>query len=1181
MVRAIIAWSLHNQLIVILGILGLIAAGVHSALNLNVEAYPDPTPPLVEVITQNPGASPEEMERLVGIPLETALNGMPGLEDLRSTSIAGLNDIKCQFKYGTDYLAARQEVLNRLAAVSNLPSGVNPRLSPWSPTGEIVRYVLEGPGYTPNQLKAVQDWVLNRAFKQVPGVIDVTGFGGTVKQYQVLLDTRRMRQYSVTMQQVEDAIQKSNANVGGDLLTLGSQAHVIRGLGLIGRGIDSLDPANVADAASIEAQKLDDINNVVVKSTNGVPIYVRQVAKAIVKHQPRLGRVGRHEKGNPEATREHLDRLAETASSAGPREPGKSALLRSTDAAKWRLRRADYAGADRELDHFQVALDSTGADPESLQSIRQSWTEAKRLVGKLAYPEDNVDDDVVEGIVLMRKYEKSLPTSKLVQQKIDEINGGELLPKGMRIVPFNRRTDLVNVTTHNVLHNLLLGMGLVVAVLFVFLGDLASAGIVALVIPMALLFAIAVLYMQGMSANLLSIGAVDFGIIVDSSVIIVENIYRHVTARHADRSRPLIDRIAEASNEIERPLFFSTTIIICAFLPLFAMTGPEGALFGPMAKTYAFAIFGALCLALTMAPMLCSFLFQNKKEEKDTIIDRVMKKVYLRALNGVLNHRRLFLLLVVGLLGLTAVLVPTLGGEFMPELEEGNLWIRAILPRTVSLEEASRMAPRLREVIATVPEVKGVMSHVGRPDDGTDVTSFFNLEFNVPLRPMEDWRKVNGKTITREQIQDELMAKFREFPGIDFNFSQLIRDNVEEALSGVKGANSVKLFGNDLRGLESVAQRVAATLRTVPGIENVGLFHIVGQPNLEIRIRRSACARYGINVADVEAVIQVAIGGKAFSQMVEGEKFYDIVLRLPTDLRDDPDVIGRIPVDMPGTEDKPGARIPLSELAEIAPHNPGASYIYRENNRRYIPIKFSVRGRDLASAINEARAKVDHPADGRRILPTGYRIEWSGEFEQMQEANKRLMWMIPLSIGLIMVLLYTAFKSIKDAILVMANVVTATMGGVWALKLTGTNFSISAAVGFISIFGVAVQNGVLLISYFNQMRGSGVPVREAVMRGAELRLRPVVMTSLTAILGLFPAALATSIGSQAQRPLAIVVVGGMLVALLLTQYLMPVLYSFFPAPAGRGGQMESLSEGSHYTDEILRRAGDGWAHSLG
>jgi cobalt-zinc-cadmium resistance protein CzcA len=740
----------------------------------------------------------------------------------------------------------------------------------------------------------------------------------------------------------------------------------------------------------------------------------------------------------------------------------------------------------------------------------------------------------------------------------------------MKITIFNQRTDLVHVTTHNVVHNLLVGMALVILVLFVFLGDLISAGIVAVMIPLALLFSVTVLYVQGKSANLLSIGAVDFGIIVDSSVIIVENIYRHVTSRRNSRARPLIERIADASHEIERSLFYSTTIILCAFIPLFSMSGPEGALFGPMANTYAFALCGALILAVTLAPVLCSFLFHNKTEEKITFIDRLMKRRYLKMLKRVLNHRALTLGVMGVLLVATCFLVPHLGGEFMPPLEEGNLWIRALLPRTVSLEEAARMAPKLREEMLAIPEVRGVMSHIGRPDDGTDVTSFFNVEFNVPLKPMEQWRKDRwGRPITREVIQDELMARFRRYPAVNFNFSQLIRDNVEEALSGVKGANSIKLRGDDLPTLERAGQRVVNILRTVRGIENVGLFHIIGQPNLEIQINRRQCARYGINVADVEAVVQVAVGGRAFSQMVEGEKLYDIVLRLPRDRRDDPATIRRIPVDTISDDGKVGPRIPLAELATIEEHKPGASYVYRENNRRFIPIKFSVRNRDLASAIAEAKRKVEDPKSGA-LLPPGYNILWSGEFAQMQEANARLMWIGPLSLGMILVLLYSTFRSTKDALLVMANVVEAAMGGIWALWLTGTPFSISAAVGFISIFGVAVQDGLLLISYFNQLRAAGLPVREAVMRGAELRVRPVVMTSLTAALGLAPAAVATSIGSQAQRPLAIVVVGAMLCTLFLTRYIMPVLYSYFPAPAGHGTEQAELIEGSHFTDEILR-----------
>jgi heavy metal efflux system protein len=1084
MVRMIITWSLHNRLVVLTGTLLLVAIGLYSAKNLNVEAYPDPTPPLVEVITQNPGASPEEIERLICVPIEIALNGMPGLQHLRSTSISGLNDIKCVFTYDTDYWKARQEVINRIALLTNLPQGVTPTLSPWSPTGEIVRYVLEGPTYTLNELKAVQDWVLERQLRTVPGVIDVTGFGGTVKQYQVLVDPWKLTHYNITLQQIQDAISKSNANIGGDILTLGTQSHNVRGIGLLGKGIDPLDPANAADRAKLVDQKLEDIEKVVITQYQGNPILVRHVAKVVEGHQPRLGFVGR----------------------------------------------------------------DLGSD---------------------------VSNDVVQGIVLMRKYEKSLEVSEAVELKIDEIQKRKLLPPGMKIRIFNQRTELVHVTTHNVLHNLLMGMGLVIAILFIFLGDFASAAIVAIMIPLALLFSITVLYWQGKSANLLSIGAVDFGIIVDSSTIIVENIYRHITAHNADRSRPLIDRIIDASTEIERALFFSTTIIVCAFIPLFSMAGPEGALFGPMANTYAFAICGALVLAVTLAPVLCSFFFVNKKEASDTLLDKIMKMRYLRMLSWVLRHRIATLVVMCSLFAYSLYLIPHLGAIFMPPLEEGYLWIRAIVPRTVSREYAASLAPKLRQVIGSIPEVDRVISHVGRPDDGTDVTGFFNLEFGAPLKPMEKWRKrpfylfghrLWDMTILREDMEKELMAKFKDFPGINFNFSQYIRDNVEEALSGVKGANSVKIQGTDLNVLEELGQRVANILRDVRGIDNVGMFHVVGQPNLQIEIDRTLCARHGVNVADVEKVVQVAIGGEAFSQMVEREKLFDIVLRLPPELRDDPEVIGRILVDVPGsTDDSPGYRIPLSQLAEIRAHDPGAAYIYREGNLRFIPIKFGVRDRDLASCIAEAQRKVFDKNKGVN-LPEGYEIVWSGEFEQMRQANDRLMWIIPLSLGVIVMLLYSMFSSVKDCFLVMVNVLEAAMGGVFALYFTGTHFSISGAVGFISVFGVAVQDGVLLVTYHNQMRERGYSVWETCMRGTELRIRPVVMTSLTAALGLLPAALATSIGSQAQKPLAIVVVGAMFCTLFLTRYMMPVLYSYFPNPRGHGaGEDDHLVEGTNYS----------------
>jgi cobalt-zinc-cadmium resistance protein CzcA len=1084
MVRAIITWSLHNRLVVLLGTLLLIVVGLYCASHLNVEAYPDPTPPLVEVITQKRGASPEEIERLITIPIEIALNGMPGLKYLRSTTLAGLSDIKCVFTYDTDYWKARQEVINRITMLTNLPQDVSPNLSPWSPTGEIVRYVLEGPEYTLNELKAVQDWVLERQLRTVPGVIDVSGFGGTVRQYQVQVDPWQLAHYNITLQQLQDGISRSNANIGGDILTLGSQSHNVRAIGLLGKGIDPLDPQNASRRFELVENKLEDIRNVVITQNQGIPILVRHVAKVVEDHQPRLGYVGRDAQGTTQ-------------------------------------------------------------------------------------------NDVVQGIVLMRKYEKSKPVTEGVKEKIEEIQRRKLLPAGMRIQIFNERSELVNVTKENVLHNLVAGMILVILILFIFLGDLASAGIVAIMIPLALLFSVLVLYLQGKSANLLSIGAVDFGIIVDSSTIIVENIYRHITAPNADRSRPLIDRIVDASTEIERALFFSTTIIVCAFIPLFSMSGPEGALFGPMANTYAFAICGALLLAVTLAPVLCSFFFVNKTEAKDTLLDKIMKLRYLRMLAWVLRHRLLTLGVMGSLFCWALYLIPHLGAIFMPPLEEGYLWIRAIVPRTTSREYAASIAPQLREVIGTIPEVDRVISQLGRPDDGTDITGFFNIEFGAPLKPMEQWRKqpfflfgyhLWDQTISRGDMEKELMEKFKEFPGINFNFSQYIRDNVEEALSGVKGANSVKIEGTDLDQLEVLGQKLTEILKGVRGIENVGMFHVVGQPNLQVEIDRGLCARHGVNVADVEKVVQVAIGGEAFSQMVEREKLFDIVLRLPPEMRNDPQVIGRILVDVPGTgEDSAGYRIPLSQLAEIKAHDSGAAYIYRENNRRYLPVKFSVRDRDLASAIGEAQRKVAEPGSGI-VLPEGYEIRWSGEFEQMEQANDRLKFIIPLSLGLIMMILYSMFSSVKDCMLVMVNVLEAAMGGVFALWITGTHFSISGAVGFVSVFGVAVQDGVLLVTYHNQMRERGYSVWETCMRGTELRIRPVVMTSLTAALGLFPAAMANSIGSQAQKPLAVVVVGAMFCTLFLTRYMMPVLYSYFPNPLGTGaGEDDHLVEGTNYS----------------
>jgi cobalt-zinc-cadmium resistance protein CzcA len=829
------------------------------------------------------------------------------------------------------------------------------------------------------------------------------------------------------------------------------------------------------------------------------------------------------------------------------------------------------------------------------------------------------EDEKVQGIVLLRKGEDSLPALHDIQSRVRELNDnpGRLLP-GVRIDPYYDRTDLINVTTETVRENLILGMVLVTVILLTFLSNVRSALIVAINIPLALLFAFSVLFLRGRSANLLSIGAVDFGIIVDSSVIMVENIYRHISSgEYAEM--PLKDRILRASSEVERGLFFSTAIMVCAFIPLFTMQGPEGQIFGPMADTYAFALGGALLLALTLSPVLCLILFRGLQPKRDNFLVRWLKAGYLRQLERCLNHRWITLGVFGALILVTAASLPLLGREFMPELEEGNLWIRGTFPLNAALAEVAERVKAARAIMRGFPEVEAIMSQVGRPDDGTDPTGFYNAEFFVPLKPEKEWpavkprqgwrrlfdgQRTRTKTELVRDMNDELA---RNLIGVDWNFSQNIRDNVMESLSGVKGDNSVKIIGPDLDKLEQLADQVKTRLANVPGVESVGIFRIKGQPNLEFPIDREKCNRWGVSVGDVENVIQTAVGGKAVTQLVEGEKTFDVTLRWPEKLRGDEQAILNIPVDVannqvtpgfvPGLPQTPmaGPSTGISSSGSSAPMpsqtgsaygatlnnlsssprrrlgdlvtpvdadgnpdpagrflRPGASTIYREQGNRLIAVKFSVHGRDLAGAVAEAQHKT---AD---LFEAPYRAEWSGEFEEMQQAEKRLMIIIPLSLGLIFVLLYLAFGSLLDAFAILSNVVALSLGGFWALILTGTNFSISAAVGFISIFGVAIMDGLLSVAYFNQLRFEGLPLREAIMRGAEKRVRPMMMTALTAIFGLLPAALSTRIGAQTQRPLAIVVVGGMVMTLLLNRYLMPVLYSFYghrepPAEPSRMG----------------------------
>jgi cobalt-zinc-cadmium resistance protein CzcA len=1145
MIRRLIDWSLQSPLIVLVMSLVLAAVGFYSFWHINIEAYPDPAPAIVDVIAQWPGASAEEMERQVTIPLEITMAGMGGLKTTLSKSLFGLSHLRNVFHYGYDYEKARQEVINRLQFTQALPPGVSPQLSPASPIGEIFRYTLKTPKnilsqeiYTLNDIKSLQDWLLEREFRRVPRIVDVTSFGGTVRRYEIQVDPDRLKRFGITLQQVQNALSNSNANVSGEYLAQGRTNLMIRCVGVIGGGKDPIERAvgmkTPEEAARFlreeEQRRLREIRSIVIVSINNVPIRIDDVVEG------------------------------------GP------------------LLDADAPSLKGVVVSFQTRLGRVSFD-KALDDKNESWER---------------HEEKVQGIVLMRKGEESLPSLDGVHAKVKELNQpGKLLP-GVEIEPYYDRTELVHITTHTVEHNLIMGIVLVSIILLMFLSNVKSAVIVAINIPLALLFAFAVLFLRGKSANLLSIGAVDFGIIVDASVIMVENVYRHLTTDSEHAHLPLRERILKACSEIDRALFFSTAIMVCAFLPLFTMSGAEGELFGPMAQTYAFALGGALFMALTLTPVLCLLLFRNLKPKEDNFLVRMLKNGYLRQLSRCLRYRAVTLMLMGALL-LVTIFVPlwNMGREFMPELEEGNLWIRATFPVHVSLDAVQEPIRKAREIMGSpsFPEVRSIVTQAGRPDDGTDPGGFNNIEFFVPMRPEKSWPAVhrpNGehRRRTRQEIAEDMGAELAaKLPGIDWNFSQYIRDNVMEAISGVKGDNSVKIYGPELDKLEELAEATRATLASVRGVAAPGIFRIMGQSNFEFAVDKEKCKRWGVQVADVNNVIDNAVHGKAMTQMIEGERFFDVTLRLPKHRRDDLSAILEIPVDIINNQLTPGAtpstsptlytggatglaptgtslasptpistgaapansflpRLRLRDLVSPVGEDgrpdpkanfvrPGGSLITREQGKRFIAVKFSVRDRDLASTIDDAHDKI------KDLYEPPYWPIMGGEFEQMQDAENRLMVIVPASLILIFLLLYFAFRSFLDVIVILSNVFFSTIGGVWALYLFDINFSISAAVGFISIFGVAIMDGLLLISYFNDLRAKGLPLHDAIMQGASKRVRPVMITAWTAILGLLPAAFSTEIGAQTQRPLAIVVVGGMLTTLFLTRYLMPVLYSFY------------------------------------
>lgn len=1014
--QSFIRTLLRFRNVVLIIFLASLAIGIFAFTRLDIEAYPDPSPPMVEFITQNPAWSAEEMEQQATVPLETGLYGTPKLEQIRSISIFGLSDVKMYFSFDSDYFVDRQEALNRLQQVT-LPNGLQAQLSPESPIGEIYRYQLTGPGYSLNELKATQDWLVTREIKQVPGIIDVATFGGTTRQYQAEVDPNKLLAMGVTMTQVVNAVTASNANAGGNYMTIGSQSANVRGIGLL--------------------HSLTDMRNIVVAERNGTPVLLSDVASVQEGHQPRLGIVGR--------TIHHLD-----------------------------------------------------------------------------HP------DIVEGIVLLQKGAESLPALSALKAKLHALNTGNLLPPGMHISTVYDRTNLIKLTTHTVQHIILYGLILVTLVLLSMLGDLRITAIAAATIPFAVLFAFALMVLTNHSANLISIGAIDLGILVDASIVVLENVYRKVSRRveGEDVGELIMEGVAEAA----RPVLFATIIILVAFLPLFTMQGVPGKIFAPMSITYGFALTGALIFALVFAPVLGSYSVpkQLKKEKTDTWLSRFFRGHYDMVLRRVLRFSKLTWLAAFACLAGAILLFHFIGGEFMPSLEEGNLWIRATMQQDISFQQSEELTNQMRAAMASYPEVTQVVSQMGRPDDGTDVSTFNNSEFLVDLKPELQWRP------QFHEDKDELIAamqkSFRKFPGVDFNFSQNIQDNVEEAMSGVKGENSLKLFGDDFGTLTRLADQIEAVMKGVPGITDVGVFDVTGQPSLLVSIDRTRAARYGVQPQDVNNIVQAAVGGAPVTQIIEGDRRFDFAVRYASAFRDTPEKIGRILVPTPD-----GNQVPLSAIADVTLRN-GAFMIYHEGGRRYIPIKFSVRGRDLASAIHDLQQQLATKIK----LPNGYNYTWAGEFDSLRKEQRRLALIVPVSVAIILVLLYIQFRSWNDALIIIATLPFAAIGGVAALWITGTPFSISAAVGFTSLTGVATLCAVVFLAGIRRAQREEGPVH-GLEKGCLDEMRPVMMACMAAGFGLLPAAIATEIGSQTQQPLARVVVGGMVTTLLAILFVLPLM----------------------------------------
>jgi heavy metal efflux system protein len=1062
MFKSIVAFCLSRRAVVVAGLLLFVGAGFVAFKMLNIEAYPNPTPVILEITAQAPGLSAEEMERYYTLPMEIGLYSTPGIDIIRSTSFYGLSFVRVTFKYGVDYYFAFEQASVAMQQNVNLPGGLVPTIQANSSTGEIYRYQVVGPphfGIT--NLRTVQDWIVARRLLTIPGIAGVNSWGGPTKEFEVAVDPHKLEAYNVTVPQILTALGNSNINVGGREISVGQQSINIRGVGLIDDG---------GNDDLTQGYKVGDIENVVLAQSNGVPVLVKDVGNVSVGYRPRLGILGR--------------------------------------------------------DH---------------------------------------QDDVVGAIVVQRRTEKTAEMIPKVQAAINDLNHDGSLPPGVKVVPFYDRSSLIAVTTHTVLHNLIFGFILVFLIQWIFLGNLRSAIIVGLNIPFALFFATILLVIRGESANLLSVGAVDFGIIVDSAVILVENIFRNLQRDSVEKDS-LLERLSTgawgadptrsqensaqapvwtdrvrliliSAMQVDKAVLFSTLITVAGFVPLFTMQGVEGQIFGPMARTYGYALAGALIATFTITPPLASVLLPGSIKEAETIFVRLLHRAYNPALRFALNHR----FLVVGLeivvtLGTFLLIAPRLGSEFLPHLEEGNFWIRASMPITLSLQDGEAAARKMREILLRHPEIVTVVSQHGRPDDGSDASPFSNVELFAPLKSFDDW----PRGMTKEKLTEQIQKEFdNELPGVAFNFSQYIEDNVEEGISGVKGSNSVKIVGPNLETMTKIAEQVRDEMSQVRGVADLGIFPVLGQPNLNIKIDRAKAARYGLNSGDVNSVIQAAMGGATATSVLEGDRQFELVVRYTPEYRDSIEKVGDIRVAYQ-TAGGANAYVPLRELATIS-LDTGASWIYHEGLQRFIPVKFSVRGRDLGSTVGEAQQRI--AKDIR--LPSGYRLAWAGEFGDLQEAKQRLEIIVPISLVLIMGLLYSLFNDVRDSLLALAGIPVAIVGGIVALYVSGLNFSISAAIGFISLFGVSVMNGILMITFYHQERASGYPPVDAMYRAASTRMRALLMTALSACLGLLPAAISTGIGSQVQRPLATVIVGGMLIGPVMLLLAVPPTMMIF------------------------------------